>query len=406
MYIKEYLDAVGTSGMPIALTGETNGAKSYIKCASGTICCSYLNLSNVGASGGASFYAGLSSNDLSNNSGWDFASNCDLLTIDAKLPGCNGSPLDIKANHSPNITGFLWSGPNNFVANGEAISIVSLSNRQTGLYTLEAAGQIRKKIITQEIQPDTVLLFNNTYLTFRNIGINPINGNIINWYANGVLIDGVNAASYSPSINGDYYATFTSIAGCSYQTNTVSVTLGNTGPIYAPYNLTASLNANRKVNLAWNDVNAQRDAFTIYRSTNPTSGFVTIGSSSSLIYEDPTVLTPGTYYYKVVTVVSGVSSDYSNIANITLTILGVEYSIEQNQISIRPVPVQEELSVESSHGLLSQVVIYDQMGVVHLDQSVDETEVLVLNLNMLKAGMYVLKIHTTEGDYYKRFVKQ
>lgn len=409
LIVNEYLNAVGTSSFPITIDALTNGSKANIQCSSGNICCSYLNLSNIAAIGGANFYAGLSSNNIFNNSGWNFATNCDIVNIESKIPGCPGESLDITAIHPSSITGFLWSGPNGFTSNSETITIPSLSIDQTGLYTLIAGGQKRKMLITQETKQDSVILnYQNGSIGFRSSMIDPLKNYLISWYKDAQLIDGEFTNNIYTSGDGSYYARYTTPAGCDFQSNTLVLT--GTPPtdfLYAPYNLSASLNSQGKGSLNWNDINNTKDGFKIYRSTFPSSGFVSIGytGQSTYSYTDPTTLAAGTYYYKVLTYLNALESDFSNTASIIVSVLGVQQTSGQNNISIRPIPVEDILTIESPDLPLKQVTVYDQLGVTHVSENVEQTTSLQLDLQKLPQGVYFLKVTTTEGESYRRFMK-
>lgn len=66
------LEMVGTSGNNISLKGVSGGGTESISIASGTVACDYLTLQYMTATGGATFYAGSHSTDVSNNVGWTF----------------------------------------------------------------------------------------------------------------------------------------------------------------------------------------------------------------------------------------------------------------------------------------------------------------------------------------------
>lgn len=68
------LVALGTPSLPIQLLGVTGGDPEGFICASGNVVCDYLVLQDVDATGGATFYAGANSTDVSGNTGWLFES--------------------------------------------------------------------------------------------------------------------------------------------------------------------------------------------------------------------------------------------------------------------------------------------------------------------------------------------
>ena len=66
------LQATGTSGNVITIDTTVAGSAATLSCASGTVSCNYLSLKDSTATGGASFYAGANSTNVSGNTGWTF----------------------------------------------------------------------------------------------------------------------------------------------------------------------------------------------------------------------------------------------------------------------------------------------------------------------------------------------
>lgn len=62
----------GTPGNPMSLVSSTPGTQATLSKASGIVSCDYLSLQDSKATGGASWYAGLNSSNVSGNSGWFF----------------------------------------------------------------------------------------------------------------------------------------------------------------------------------------------------------------------------------------------------------------------------------------------------------------------------------------------
>lgn len=63
----------GTSGKLMTISASTSGTAATLSCASGTISSDYLSLKDSTATGGASFYAGTHSTNVSGNTGWTFS---------------------------------------------------------------------------------------------------------------------------------------------------------------------------------------------------------------------------------------------------------------------------------------------------------------------------------------------
>jgi large repetitive protein len=75
---------------------------------------------------------------------------------------------------------------------------------------------------------------------------------------------------------------------------------GGTAPA-APRHLFATTVSYNRIDLSWEDNSTNETAFEIYRSTNPTAGFVTIGTApaNSTSYADSTAQANTTYYYRM-----------------------------------------------------------------------------------------------------------
>jgi len=93
--------ANGASASLITINSTTS-TQAMISKASCNVCCSYLSLSNINATGGAAFYAALSTN-VTGNSGWNFAS-CPSSTLTV-------GPISGAANACIGTTGNVYSVP-------------------------------------------------------------------------------------------------------------------------------------------------------------------------------------------------------------------------------------------------------------------------------------------------------
>ena len=62
----------GTAGNLITINANVGGARATISKASGTVSCGYLSIQDSAATGGAAWYAGANSTNVSNNTGWIF----------------------------------------------------------------------------------------------------------------------------------------------------------------------------------------------------------------------------------------------------------------------------------------------------------------------------------------------
>jgi hypothetical protein len=80
-WILSTLTAVGSAGNLITFTASTAGTQATLSKSSGIVSCNYLSIQDSAATGGAAFYAGANSTNVSNNTGWIFTSVAAPLTM-------------------------------------------------------------------------------------------------------------------------------------------------------------------------------------------------------------------------------------------------------------------------------------------------------------------------------------
>ncbi|HXU28683.1 MAG TPA: T9SS type A sorting domain-containing protein, partial [Bacteroidia bacterium] len=73
--INNALEINASGGFPVSLQSSVAGTQATIFKASDTVCVNYIFMQDIKATGGAQFYAGLYSSNISNNTGWQFT-NC------------------------------------------------------------------------------------------------------------------------------------------------------------------------------------------------------------------------------------------------------------------------------------------------------------------------------------------
>ncbi len=88
-----FFDANGLPGFPIELKSNSSGVQASISKSSENVCAQYLYLTDLNAIGGATFYAGLGSDDVSNNAGWNFNANNPCLTMIKNIRNNNPTQL-------------------------------------------------------------------------------------------------------------------------------------------------------------------------------------------------------------------------------------------------------------------------------------------------------------------------
>jgi hypothetical protein len=71
-YIQTTFNVRGSAGKPVSIISNAAGTTATISKSSGAVDCDYLSIQDSAATGGASWYAGSNSTNISNNSGWFF----------------------------------------------------------------------------------------------------------------------------------------------------------------------------------------------------------------------------------------------------------------------------------------------------------------------------------------------
>lgn len=94
------LQAAGTQGSLVSLTSTSSGSAATFSIASGDVLCEFLSLKDITATGGATFYAGSQSTNVSGNSGWSFTDK--LAGID--LEDFEGNPLTSDLTWTKDLT--------------------------------------------------------------------------------------------------------------------------------------------------------------------------------------------------------------------------------------------------------------------------------------------------------------
>lgn len=123
--------ATGSSGKVITIDSTTAGSAATLSKASGTVSCDYLSLKDSTATGGASWYAGVNSTNVSGNSGWVFTapppptvSSTTPTLITSSGATLNGLIADATAG-SVTERGFQWN----------TVAYPSMSWSETGAFS-------------------------------------------------------------------------------------------------------------------------------------------------------------------------------------------------------------------------------------------------------------------------------
>jgi gliding motility-associated-like protein len=103
------LDLTGSGCFPIALKSSNPGVPANIFKSSGNVSVAYVEMQDQHATGGAGFYAGEYSVDLTGNSGWVFGSNpAYVFGFPDTMSFCQGDTLGLDASLFTGASSYAW----------------------------------------------------------------------------------------------------------------------------------------------------------------------------------------------------------------------------------------------------------------------------------------------------------
>lgn len=86
-------------------------------------------------------------------------------------------------------------------------------------------------------------------------------------------------------------------------------------------------------------------------------------------------------------------------------VLGNNQFEKSDLFSLYPNPVKENLTIFSEDKSFSKIEIFDLHSRI-IKKIISDNNLLEINVNDLKAGIYLIKIYTDEGEISKKFIKQ
>ncbi len=248
-------NGASASLITIASTTSTQAMISKNAC---NVCCSYLSLSNINATGGASFYASISTN-VTGNSGWNFAScPSNTLTvgpISGAADACIGTNGNIYSVPSLGTgASYTWTVPSgSSIVSGQGTANVNVaigSTAGTISVTATACGDTAGVSKTITVNPVPVI---------STVTVNPATCSFSDGSATATVTSGSAPYTYQWSsgdslatadslYSGQYQLTVSDLYGCITSTlvtvnssNGPQVTLSNSTNVTCPGGSTGSL---------------------------------------------------------------------------------------------------------------------------------------------------------------------
>ena len=237
--INKYLLMRGNGCFPITLQSNISGLQSNISKNSGTISADYVEMRDQNATGGAQFYAGEYSTNVSNNTGWQFSNAPNYsYGLGPDTSFCQGDTLLLITTNFNGGIAWLWQ-------NGTTLPYFNVI--QPGTYWVKVSYSDNCFYsdtihITQKPKPEAIALNNSPICTGDTLKLFGSGGNNYSWIGPA----GFSSSDQNPQIfnsnngNAGNYILSTYQNGCNSDPDTTTVIIDN---IISPIiSITASLN--------------------------------------------------------------------------------------------------------------------------------------------------------------------
>jgi len=269
------------------------------------------------------------------------------------------------------------------------IQVFKVNNNRYNFTAAEEATNIQAAQLTYAPQ-STVPLNKNGNQLFFPVGGTPAN-NTFKWFRNDTLVATIkNDSTYTMTVIGKFWSIATDTTQLTLYSDTINVT---TLPI-KEINIEAK-ETNGKVLVLWQTATELNTShFIIQHSTEGTSftniGTVkAIGSGANSYSFTDTHPTNGINYYRLESVDKDGAASYSKVVSVQVT-------VNSNQLTVYPNPSKEAVTIKGNHIVSVQMI--DNMGRVVKVVSLKDATNPSLSVSNLPAGVYHLRIQTTDGN--------
>ena len=242
----------------------------------------------------------------------------------------------------------------------------------------------------------TIPVNNNGHILSVSVGGTPSN-DTFRWYKDSVLVaTKVVDSTYSVTSNGKYWVVATN--SVATQLTLYSDTINIIDLPVTLSSFTASTN-NNTIKTNWHTATELNTSHFIIQHSTDGSSFTDIGTvkaigsganSYSFIDTHPA---DGTNYYRLESVDKDGSSSYSKVVS-------VQFTVNSNQLTVYPNPAKEAVTIKGNH--IASLQLIDNMGRVVKAVSLRDATNPVLSVSSLAAGVYHLRIQTTDGKVIGR----
>jgi len=397
------------------LTNITGGG--VIQLASGTVCTDYVNIQNSTVIGGATFYAGLHSNDLGGNTGWNFTS-CAAVAGDV-WPG--DANYDLTADNNDVLNIGIAYGSMGPVRTGASLAWFAQPATNWGTSFLSGADYKHA-----DTNGDGVVDNNDTAAISLNYGLThparygaDLTNNLVDppLYLSALSDTLAEGDSVTVTISlGSAALPVTDLYGLAFTINFNNTVLDTN---YIAFDFTGCWIGTPGVNLLPYTYQRSSDGAIDVAITRTdqldTSGFGYVGKFGSVIVDNVGARLASGNFMNMAFTISNVTAIHFDETMIPLAASGDSIVIDTagttgintpnellSKVIIYPNPASDKLMVRAGAVKITSMEILNSMG----SKLIEENNMMdghAINTTTLSQGLYILKLQTDAGVVVKKF---
>ncbi len=166
-------------------------------------------------------------------------------------------------------------------------------------------------------------------------------------------------------------------------------------PTITPNNLTATPTSTSSISLKW-DMVTDAEGYNVYRDGEFVNNVI------DETYIDKGLKYNTEYCYTITAIIEGKETEHSN--EVCVKTLGESLEELESSLNIYPNPTNDRLYIETETEI-EEIVVYDIYG-RRQQLSAISGQPSVIDVAVLKSGIYFIKINTKEGNIVKRIIKK
>jgi len=96
----------------------------------------------------------------------------------------------------------------------------------------------------------------------------------------------------------------------------------------------------------------------------------------------------------------------NSLSNGVFITSAISATLEGNGIDVYPNPASDELLISNLPAVIEEITIYDLIGEKMMEQKINFTDHVIINIKNLASGIYFIRISDKNGSYVGKFVKK